>query len=672
MRPRITYGVLALSGAALLSGVSTLGVSRSSPSHGSGARLQRTPASLALRRSIPTPPTTRGHRGVGGDAARRPSPPRHKKSDWHLAVPIHNTGRLPAVVSLPGRRLENLFGVGTFAAQRSLSVTGPLSRRAELIGAGWVREEFTASRLHSGPDAPYWWGPYDTTVDTELASGLRILGLLDYSNTWGLADHGTMRHGNIARLSADFARYAYQVARHFRGRISYWEVWNEPDLSVYWHPKPRPDDYARLLSAAYRAIKQANPSARVVFGGTSGVDLDFIRAVAAHTNSFDVIAVHPYRKAPEDHLLGQIRALEALGKPVWFSEIGWPSGAGCGDCPSGIDQARYLVRFYALAAAAGVQRVFWYDFRDDERSVSPQELHFGLLHRDLVGKPASSAYAYLSHLLGGATFLSADRLGSDGLYALRFQRQNGPLLMVWNTGSTTREVTLPWPGTTAIAVGIEGAVRRTVPVVAGTVTWQANPDGDPIYLLESPPLYHPPVFSRLLPPAPAAVKPIKYRPPLRHSVARKPRVMRSVAASTSSLHRRAAPHRRLIASPVRTMAPRSRTVSRRPPTPSPPTPAPTSAPTFAHPGEESTQLPDVTATPPEVVTATPTTPPSSVSPSPVTTATPTPDVSATPNPDVSATLSPDVASPPAAVTLQPATDAAPSAAPAQAVASPVP
>jgi beta-glucosidase/6-phospho-beta-glucosidase/beta-galactosidase len=31
-----------------------------------------------------------------------------------------------------------------------------------------------------------------------------------------------------------FARYAAEVAGHFKGRVDYWEVWNEPDSITYW------------------------------------------------------------------------------------------------------------------------------------------------------------------------------------------------------------------------------------------------------------------------------------------------------------------------------------------------------------------------------------------------------------------------------------------------------
>jgi len=178
-----------------------------------------------------------------------------------------NTGHLTPGIALTAHRIHDVFGVGAFVTQRSNGVSRLVVGRAGLLGARWVREEFTATRLHSGSDSPYYWAPFDRVVREERKAGLHILGLLDYSNSWGYANHGWMPHADMRRLSADFAHYAYAVAHHYRGQIDFWQVWNEPNLKVFWHPAPNPGDYAQLVNAAYPAIKRGNPRARVVLAG---------------------------------------------------------------------------------------------------------------------------------------------------------------------------------------------------------------------------------------------------------------------------------------------------------------------------------------------------------------------------------------------------------------------
>lgn len=400
----------------------------------------------------------------------------------------------------------DIFGVGSFVTQRSWTISSLMVRRASQLGMKWVREEFTASRLHAGTSGRYSWADYDRIVNQERRAKLQVLGLLDYSNTWSYHDHGTMPHRDMRRLIADFARYVHDVVRHFRGRVSYWEIWNEPNVGAFWHPTPDPSDYASLLTAAGSAVKHADRRAKIVLAGTSGIDLAFIRAVAAHTHSFDVIAVHPYRRFPEPSFLMQVRALRGLHKPIWFSEIGWPAGDGCERCYGEVEQARYLVRFYALAAAAGIQRVFWYDLRDDPHRASDPEAHFGLLRRDLSGKPAFVAYAYLSRLLDGSRYGGADWLGQHGLYTLRFRRRHTDISVVWNASDQTRQLRLKWSHPEADFINSAGVILAQLTPVAGHVTVIAPQGGEPFYLVEGMPAYRVPAHGALLHFAPFATR----------------------------------------------------------------------------------------------------------------------------------------------------------------------
>lgn len=402
--------------------------------------------------------------------------------------------------------MGDIFGVGSFVTQRSWSISPLIVGRARQLGTKWVREEFTASRLHADTSGRYWWTDYDRTVNQERKAGLQILGLLDYSNTWTFHDHGTMPHGDIRRLASDFARYAYDVVRHFRGRVRYWEIWNEPNVDSFWHPSPDAADYAVLLNAAGSAVKHADRRSKIVLAGTSGIDLRFIRAVASHTRRFDVVAVHPYRNLPETSFLDQVKALRNLHKPIWFSEIGWPAGDGCDSCYGEVEQARYLVRFYALAAAAGIQRVFWYDLRDDPHTASNPEAHFGLLRRDLSAKPAFVAFAYLSRLLDASRFVGADALGRHGLYSLRFQHGASHIDVLWNASNTNRKLTLKWNYPDANFVDAGGNVLAELTPDSGHVTVIAPQGGEPFYLVDRLPAYHVPSLGALLhfapPPSP--------------------------------------------------------------------------------------------------------------------------------------------------------------------------
>ena len=72
------------------------------------------------------------------------------------------------------------------------------------------------------------------------------------------------------------------MAKHFKGRIKYFEIWNEEngwffDPSGNWNSIHIVQAYGRMLAAAAKAIKEVNPEAKVSFGGLAGSSLDYPR-----------------------------------------------------------------------------------------------------------------------------------------------------------------------------------------------------------------------------------------------------------------------------------------------------------------------------------------------------------------------------------------------------------
>ena len=95
---------------------------------------------------------------------------------------------------------------------------------------------------------------------------------------------------------ADFARFARWAARHFRGRVGAWEVWNEPNDRSFWQGSAR--RYVRLLRAAYPGDQGRRPEcARRLRRRSCTTTTASSRAptrAGAH-GSFDVMATHPTR-----------------------------------------------------------------------------------------------------------------------------------------------------------------------------------------------------------------------------------------------------------------------------------------------------------------------------------------------------------------------------------------
>jgi hypothetical protein len=269
--------------------------------------------------------------------------------------------------------------------------------------------------------------PILRNLDYSLSKGLDTLIILDYGSP--LYEHGNAPTQKES-LEA-FGAYCQTLARELRGKVKYFEVWNEPNADGFWRPKHDPVAYATLLKIAYREVKRGNPDAVVVGICTSGIPEDFIYAVLDQGtyDSMDVLSIHPYchPKSPEEAQIFEKmdalhEGLKKYGKPkdLWVTEIGYPTNLS-GGIPE-ITQAEFLARTYLLSLSVPyIKTVFWYWFGPDGPDASWAEDRFGLWHADYSPKPASTYYATVIKTLHDATFVRNVPL-SDNTRCLVFRK----------------------------------------------------------------------------------------------------------------------------------------------------------------------------------------------------------------------------------------------------------
>jgi hypothetical protein len=95
---------------------------------------------------------------------------------------------------------------------------------------------------------------------------------------------------------AAFLRYVKWMVNHFRGRVHHYALWNEQDIG-YWNPWGNPEEYGRLLAAFIPAVHEADPQAKVIYGGLADPvsswakrSLDECKCAAG----IDIFAYHTY------------------------------------------------------------------------------------------------------------------------------------------------------------------------------------------------------------------------------------------------------------------------------------------------------------------------------------------------------------------------------------------
>jgi hypothetical protein len=300
---------------------------------------------------------------------------------------------------------------------------------------------------------------YDDFVEAAEAKGLRILFILDYGNPlYGHAQAVVSDEGRRA-----LAAFAAAAARRYGGRGHMWEIWNEPNLPQFWNGDgvlPDAQEYALLVQAAAPALREADPSGRILIGAAfvglpdivpllGGIEgRDFLRRLLATDapRLVDGITAHFYRAEPPESVattVSEIRqSMQEAGTvlPLWSGEWGYSTydpdapATGLNFLPAvSLDrQASYAARMMLTDYELGLAGSVWFQDRDAENpSPGDIEAHWGLLHHDLGAKPAFAALSALTGLIGDAQSFTALALG-EGEHGLSFETAGRPVTALWS------------------------------------------------------------------------------------------------------------------------------------------------------------------------------------------------------------------------------------------------
>lgn len=255
----------------------------------------------------------------------------------------------------------------------------------------------------------YDWAKLDTIVNSATARDMGVLGVISATPAWA----GPILNGHPD--PDDFAAFASAVATRYSGKISAYELWNEPNGVTFYSPVS-PEDYTDLLKAAYPAIKAADPNAMVIGGvlgavrTVPGITMNaptFIQrmyAAGAH-GYFDALSYHPYhyttpfsQGTDPDSPRIQVAAIRALmiangdgARQVWATEYGLPTSS-----VSEAQQAAYIHDFVvSWQNVDGAGPMFIYTTRDSNTGSFDDEGNFGLFESDWTKKVAADTVADL-------------------------------------------------------------------------------------------------------------------------------------------------------------------------------------------------------------------------------------------------------------------------------------
>ena len=313
----------------------------------------------------------------------------------------------------------------------AIDVYRSLGVRTLQVGLPWAEIAPLRPAIPRSPaDVAYAWpaGLGKAITDARRAK-LRIAFLVNQSPPWANGN----RPSEWAPSPKAYANFITAAARRYPS-VRHWMIWGEPNRAAVFQPLPvnsrrGPRRYARLLAAAYKALKREN-SRNIVIGGMTFSfgevrPRDFANWMRLpngkpapldwyghnpFTRRFPDLSDHGYAGYPGARDIGDIdlfhRELSDLYRPhykrfrksgpkLWLSEFTISSDRGnhaFNFYVSRRTQARWLTAAYRIANRSPfVAGLGWFNLLDEPPSV-PDGLTTGLMTWD--GRPKPAYYAY--------------------------------------------------------------------------------------------------------------------------------------------------------------------------------------------------------------------------------------------------------------------------------------
>jgi hypothetical protein len=317
-------------------------------------------------------------------------------------------------------------------------------KRMRKAGVGSARFAVYWAQLQSqGPQEPDF-RPLDRIVTASAKARLPLLPVVLGAPRW--AADNLNRPIYVPRDPADYASFMTALVKRYgpggeffaehpqvrRFPIRAWQIWNEVSNPYYWDMNYAAE-YPRLLSAAFDAIKTADPSARVIESGLNsggaGTSWDALDALYTQLDAqglgrpFDEIAAHIYTKSVPD-ALKVVRKTRAVAKkhgdgrrPIRVTELAWPAAKGklrdehghkreffAATTDKGM--AKRLVKGVLLLARQrtklGISGVDWFQWASSYKGTGDAFRYSGLrhaAHKRLTDKPAMKAFKRVARRL---------------------------------------------------------------------------------------------------------------------------------------------------------------------------------------------------------------------------------------------------------------------------------
>lgn len=286
--------------------------------------------------------------------------------------------------------------------------------------------------------------------------------------------------------------FVREIAKRYRGRVSQFEIWNEPDIKPFWYPEePDGEKYAELVRITGGIIREEIPDAKIGAVVANPRNFHFIRRLFAALKPEEVhfFCYHRYTRYPEHghaSLMKYLHSmLEELGMQhveVWQGEGGYPSWAYKGHwlvaegCDDERGQAVYLLRRYFQDMSCGAVMSSFFQMVDlwekpysKANEVLQKPAGHGILHGiEYTPKESYRTISHMAAVFSGDVkptqdYIAINAEGADttewlSIQAMSFTRNGKPFYAYYIPSDLSKAVSFSYKASAEVSAPLQNPV----------------------------------------------------------------------------------------------------------------------------------------------------------------------------------------------------------------------
>ena len=309
------------------------------------------------------------------------------------------------------------------------------------------------------PSAGQWkFERMDAYVEQATVHKAAILYVLGSTPRWASARQGEACPYGMGCSAepvrmAHWEEYVRRVAQRYRGKISAYELWNEPFFSELKVQKGESDFFygsvstmVEMAKIARKVLDEIDPSAVLTTPGFTGNTNQLELFLSSGGREYVKVVAYHFYSNNADHFVRQVLEVRAIMKrqglesmPLWNTETGLEVHPSDRPLPLGAqawsrtEAAFRMAQFLIIGAAAGIERYYYYAW-DNERS--------GMFSSLQIRQPAWDSYQKVKSWLLNATMLGCEPILPKGVGCWG-ERAGQRFLIVWAEEEAIHTIRLP-------------------------------------------------------------------------------------------------------------------------------------------------------------------------------------------------------------------------------------